>query len=342
MLTRLHHDVLDTLFGARLRTFELAAFGPRKRILPNSAVRGYIDGVTPATVHAVLEEIESRHAKHLVLDGSNLGEVARAARQAAPDLAITTLFHNVEARFFLGSLRQEKSVHAFGVLVANYLAERKAVRHSDRLICLSERDRGLLKRVYGRAGTDVCPMAVRDALPATWPPAEQPRDGYALFVGGSFYANRAGIQWFVRHVAPRIALRTCVVGRGLENLRAELELPGKVEVVGEVDDLAAWYAGAKVVIAPIFDGSGMKTKVAEALMFGKKVIGTPDAFAGYEAVAHEVGRTCRTADEFVAAIDDVDSFVTAPFDPKMRALYETHYSAAAYQARLKEILEAAA
>ena len=42
-------------------------------------------------------------------------------------------------------------------------------------------------------------------------------------------------------------------------------------------------AGAALVIAPIFDGSGMKTKVAEALMHGKHVVGTPEAFSGYAA-----------------------------------------------------------
>ena len=41
-------------------------------------------------------------------------------------------------------------------------------------------------------------------------------------------------------------------------------------VVGEVESLAQWYHDAYFVVAPIFDGSGMKTKVAEALMYGKE------------------------------------------------------------------------
>jgi glycosyltransferase involved in cell wall biosynthesis len=162
---------------------------------------------------------------------------------------------------------------------------------------------------------------------------------YALFVGGTFYANRAGIQWFVRQVVPRINLKICIVGRGFEALRSELEVPGKVEVVGAVESLADWYRRARFVIAPIFDGSGMKTKVAEALMYGKKVVGTPEAFSGYEEIASEAGWTCETADGFVAAIETAQASVTQVFDPALRQIFLQTYSLPAARARLQKILE---
>jgi hypothetical protein len=31
-----------------------------------------------------------------------------------------------------------------------------------------------------------------------------------------------------------------------------------------------WYEHANLIISPIFSGSGMKSKVGEAMMFGKK------------------------------------------------------------------------
>jgi len=36
------------------------------------------------------------------------------------------------------------------------------------------------------------------------------------------------------------------------------------------------------VILPIISGSGMKTKTAEALMYGKSIIGIKEAFEGYK------------------------------------------------------------
>jgi hypothetical protein len=88
------------------------------------------------------------------------------------------------------------------------------------------------------------------------------------------------------------------------------------------------------VIAPIFDGSGMKTKVAEALMHGKKVVGTPEAFSGYEKVAERAGWCCSSPTEFVTAINAACSTITLSFDPELRLLYEEYFSLSAATARL--------
>jgi glycosyltransferase involved in cell wall biosynthesis len=225
------------------------------------------------------------------------------------------------------------------VLIANYLAERKAVRHSDKIICLSERDSRLLRKIYGRSATHISPMALEDKLPTGLDlPQRETREKFALFVGGVFYANRAGIIWFVEHVVPRINIKTCVVGRGFEDYRDALEREGKVEVVGAVDSLAKWYLDSQFVIAPIFDGSGMKTKVAEALMFGKKIIGTPEAFSGYEEIAERAGRVCSSADDFVQAINTADELMEGSFDAELRSIYESRFSLAAARTRLEDIL----
>jgi hypothetical protein len=50
---------------------------------------------------------------------------------------------------------------------------------------------------------------------------------------------------------PRINIKICIVGKGFERYKKELELGGKVEVIGAVDSLAEWYLKAHFVIAPI-------------------------------------------------------------------------------------------
>jgi len=224
-------------------------------------------------------------------------------------------------------------------MVVNYLAERKAVQHSDKLICLSQRDSRLLKKVYGRAATHIAPMVMEDKCPESFLSGSGQRpEHFALFVGGTFYANRTGIEWFVREVAPRIDLPIYIVGRGFEELREELETPGKVFVVGAVESLADWYHRAQFVIAPIFDGSGMKTKVAEALMYGKKIVGTAEAFSGYEDVVDQAGWVCETADDFVANIEAAAQGITTAFDAGLREIYVNKYSFDAARDRLEAIL----
>lgn len=340
LLCKLNQDALREIYGNRLVVYALprSPLQGLKSIV--DAFRGNIDGLNDVVIGKALQIIQGKNVGKVFVDGSNLGGFVKVAKQRFPKVEITTFFHNVEARFFLGSLRQTKSLRALAVLMVNYLAERKAVRYSNKLVCLSERDGLLLQKVYGRAATHVSPMALEDKMPTGLGQASKPApEKFALFVGGTFYANRAGIAWFVEHVVPRVHIKICIVGRGFEALRQELERDGKVEVVGAVDHLADWYRDAHFVIAPIFDGSGMKTKVAEALMYGKKIIGTPEAFSGYEGVAEWAGWVCSTADEFVAAIGCAKDLALVSFDPELRALYEAKYSYPAARSRLAGIME---
>jgi len=339
LLCRLNHDALRDLYGNSLVLLELSKRPLQGASSIINAFRGYIDGLNKAVIREALQMIQAESIGKVFVDGSNLGGFVRAIKQALPQVQVVTFFHNVESRFFLGSLRHTKTPRALAVLMANYLAERKAVRYSDKIICLTERDSHLLKKLYGRPATHVAPMAMQDTLPADHGMITcLPDEKFALFVGGGFYANRAGITWFVKHVVPRIHVKICIVGHGLEDLKPELEQPGRVEVVGPVDSLAEWYLKATFVIAPIFDGSGMKTKVAEALMYGKKIIGTPEAFSGYEDITDRAGWVCATADDFVAAIDRAQREILKSFDPELRAVYEERYSYPAARSCLARIL----
>jgi glycosyltransferase involved in cell wall biosynthesis len=342
MLCKLNRDCLRDIFPDALSVLELEARPVSGARMMLGAFHGYIDGVSAAVVAKAAEEIERKAISCVFIDGSNLGEIAAYLKQRVPSVKVATFFHNVESRFFLGSFKASRTLRSLGVFLANYLAERKAIRHSDITIALSRRDSELLRRVYGRAASVIAPMALEDKLPPTSEAATKASapltEKYILFVGGAFYANRLGIAWFVKNVVPRIGIKTVVVGKGLEELRAHMEMSGNVEVIGAVPNLAEWYSNAHFVIAPIFDGSGMKTKVAEAMMFGKKIIGTPEAFSGYEEFVDVAGRMCVSSDDFVTAIETADAMVKQPFDAELRNIYEENYSYRAAKLRLQKIL----
>ena len=341
MLCKLNHDALIALYGERLFLFELPVGRLSSARKSLTAFRGHIDGLNTKTIQSAHAVIERESVSKVFVDGSNLGSFVAETKQRLPAAEVITFFHNVETRFFWGAFCKNKTVHAAGVMVANYLAERKAVRWSDKIICLSQRDSRMLKRLYGRGATHIAPMALKDKLPSSFlkQSAWVTTQHFALFVGGTFYANQAGITWFVREVVPQIDTPICIVGRGFEAMRSELEIPGKVKVVGEVDDLSDWYLCAHFVIAPIFDGSGMKTKVAEALMYGKKIVGTPEAFSGYEDIIEKAGWVCRTANDFVASIADAEKCIKHSFDVELREIYKDKYSFDAAQHRMRKILE---
>ena len=336
-LSALHERCLRDLFGDNFSVHRLQPSPPIGVRGAMTALAGAIDGVNAESVRAVLARIAEGGIDQLWLDGSNLGRLAGAIKREAPGVTVTTFAHNVEARFFLGGLRHQPGPRALAVLIANCAAERLAVRNSDRLIALSERDSALLGRLYRRRASDLLSIAIEDRLPVT-PTVDQVTSGL-LFVGGAFYANLSGMRWFAAKVAPRIDVVTRVVGRGFEAYRNELAAAGRIEVVGEVSDLAPYYASARAVIAPIFDGSGMKTKVAEALMFGKPVIGTREAFAGYDEVARQAGWLADTPAQWIAEIDGLAAENRPAFDPGLRRLYEKLYSRDSATRRIAAILE---
>jgi len=340
LLMNINANILMGLYGSNLHVLELADNAPRGIMTVVKAFNGYIDGLNDEEERKALHLINEHGINIVFVDGSNYGQLIKCIKKRYPCVKIVVFFHNVEFRFFIGSLRHSRNFRALIIVLINYFAEKKSVSYADILITLSKRNSELLKKTYLREATHIAPMALEDKMPDGFADStDKISKKYILFVGGSFYANREGITWFVRHIIPHINIKLCIVGMGFDSLRDKLEIPGKVEVIGAVDSLADWYKNAKYVIAPIFDGSGMKTKVAEAMMYGKKVIGTPEAFSGYEDIAPVAGWCCYSAEEFINAIQLANNAITTGFDNELRKIFIEKYSLAAAAMRMKSILD---
>jgi glycosyltransferase involved in cell wall biosynthesis len=63
--------------------------------------------------------------------------------------------------------------------------------------------------------------------------------------------------------------------------------------------MAPYLEMADIAIAPIFDGAGMKVKVAEALSYQLPVMGTPHAFVGYKIQDGVNSYIAETAESFI-------------------------------------------
>ena len=103
--------------------------------------------------------------------------------------------------------------------------------------------------------------------------------------------------------------------------------------------LTALYRDATAMVAPIFSGAGMKVKVAESLMHGCPVIGTPLALRGYN---DETSRphllTASSVDDYLQAIDACKSR-RLELGREARRDFLDRFSFLAAARRLKAILE---
>jgi glycosyltransferase involved in cell wall biosynthesis len=111
---------------------------------------------------------------------------------------------------------------------------------------------------------------------------------YVGFLG--WEANTLGLLWFLENVWPRLLevypdLGFDIVGKDPdERLRALAEIYPGVRLHGFVDDLQSVYGQARVSVAPLLFGSGMKVKVLDAMARGMPTVTTPVGAEGIDAV----------------------------------------------------------
>jgi glycosyltransferase involved in cell wall biosynthesis len=78
-----------------------------------------------------------------------------------------------------------------------------------------------------------------------------------------------------------------------------------VRVAGAVGDLAPWYAGADLVVAPLRRGGGTRIKLLEAFAFRRAVVATPAAVSGLDVSDGRevaIGRSPRELAELAGSL----------------------------------------
>jgi len=93
------------------------------------------------------------------------------------------------------------------------------------------------------------------------------------------------------------------------------------------------------VVLPIISGSGMKTKTCEALMYGKRIFGTDEAFEGYGEVERAECVRCSSADDFVTAINEYLQRDIPSFSPAARRYFSENFSTDTLRERFCAFME---
>jgi glycosyltransferase involved in cell wall biosynthesis len=164
------------------------------------------------------------------------------------------------------------------------------------------------------------------------PPPNTERNGIVFTGNLSYPPNVEAATWFVRHVFPEVRARVPEVTLRLVGdspARSVQALTGDgIEVTGFVPSVADALQRAGVALAPVRSGSGVKTKVLEAMACGTPVVATPEANAGIGAEdGREIllaGNTNAFAEAVVELIGDPGR--AASVGAAGRALVEERFS----------------
>jgi hypothetical protein len=295
--------------------------------------RGYYAGLTSV----ILKRILSRSADfdYIFIDASYLGILAYHLKIKGYKGKIISFFHNIEV-----SVIKQKAhlnfIHSWKTLPV-YYNEKMAVKHSDTLVTLTGKDLEALKNIYHAADAEVIPIS----LPDEYVPGNHGITGNPpsfLFVGDNWFPNIHGIRWFIKNVLDHADIMLLIAGRNMERFRDEFAHP-KVRFLGFVDNLPKAIGEADYFLCPIFRGGGMKVKICEALMHGKTIFGTTEAFEGYNTNPEDIGALCNTAGEFIDAIELLCRIPREKFNAKSRETFLENYSYSATLNLFKNLLQ---
>ena len=238
--------------------------------------------------------IEKQNFNFVFFDGSLHGLLVKKIKKKFPDIKIIIFFHDV-CYDWIRSLTSSKKISSYNALVKPVTVnERIAARFSDARIFLSEKDELRCSNLYGKKKSTILPVAIIDKLRD----CTSINGKYLLFVGANYKPNIEGIKWYINNVYKHSKLGLHVVGKNLEAYREFFEENNVKLINNASDDALEWeYLNACYVISPIFLGGGMKVKIAEAMMYGKIILGTSQSFIGYEKTVDTY--VCNEIDDFV-------------------------------------------
>lgn len=263
-------------------------------------------GQTPALKKAFRSKLKENY-DYIFFDSSIYGGFLNLAY----DYGATTVcfYHNVEVDYYRQKARQTGDFRDHLMIPYIRLNELISTRLATRIITLNQRDSQALEQHYGRKADIIVPTSwpERD-LELLYRNVDPHSEPYLLFVGTNFFANFEGLDRYIRKIAPELKIRTKVAGNINEAFKERHDLPANVEFLGRVDSLEPYYVNATAVVAPIFTGSGLKTKTVEALSYGKKTIGFREAFEGIDHTGVE--DACISVDsdrDFIEAVNGLNT-----------------------------------
>lgn len=178
------------------------------------------------------------------------------------------------------------------------------INRSDLTLVVSQTERNLLATDAPAARVEVLSNLHRISGPGQ--PFPQRRD--IVFVGGFRHPpNVDAVQWFVSSVFPLIQAKLpdvrfhCIGGDVPDEIASLVTRPG-VMVHGHVPDITPYMDGARIAVAPLRYGAGVKGKVNLSMAHGQPVVATACAVEGMHLRAGEDVLVADSAQTFADAV----------------------------------------
>lgn len=326
------------------------SYGKYKSVLDrvHRWMQGNMMFISNDIISEICELINSNAIKTVFIEDSVFGNLVKKIKKSCKECRVFSFYHDVKADLYKQWMDNERTLKSKIEYTIGIKQENINQKYADINIVFNERDAKKFQAYYGKRPDVIIP------LPAPVPAishdimnsiTEKDDKKHILFVGKKYYPNLIGFKWFVDNVLPSLTgnIQVDVVGRGLEELRNEYSDP-RINVIGGVESLNPYYENADIVIAPLFDGGGMKSKTVEALSFGKIFVGTEESLFGFwEEMDSDIrGKTCyqcNTPEEWIQTINNLANDDIHKFNEDVFELFKAKFSYDVIRDQLKAIME---
>ena len=310
-----------------------------------TALRGIIDGASTSFYDSWLKasmNIDWSEYECVHIESSRYDFVVECAKKYKKPIIIR--LHNIESDYGKNAFMCSGSVKDYIRYTIFKYNERRCIRKADWLVFITQADLKRAEKLYGYMGDNYInnPVCMEEN---EYTIKSYKKEEIVFLTTGSlsFGPNLYGVKWFLENVwngfiEENINARFIVAGsHPTDDLKKIIENIHGVELVDTPRDMMEYLRVADVYIAPIFDGAGMKVKVAEALSFGLPVIGTNHAWIGYEKV--KFGRyIANTTDEFIKTMKELNEMYTVKIHRRqIRDEFNLEYSTKASETRYREL-----
>lgn len=326
------------------------SYGKYKTVLDrvHRWMQGNMMFISNDIISEICEVINSNAIRTVFIEDSVFGNLVKKIKKNCKECKVLSFYHDVKADLYKQWMDNERTLKSKIEYTIGIRQEYVNQKYADINIVFNERDAKTYQVYYGKRPEAIIP------LPAPVPVISHgimnsitAKDDkkHILFVGKKYYPNLVGFKWFVDNVLPSLSdnIQVDIVGRGLEELRNEYSDP-RINVIGGVESLNPYYENADIVIAPLFDGGGMKSKTVEALSFGKIFVGTEESLFGFwEEMGSDIrGKTCyqcNTPEEWIQTINNLANDDIHKFNEDVFELFKAKFSYDVIRDQLKAIME---
>lgn len=245
---------------------------------------------------------------YIFIEFTKLDYVLRDILKSGYKGKILVRAHNVEKDYLRISYESDKNFVNFIKHVLSGKREGYMVRHADAVLAITETDKNRLIELYGSPEEKIviCPVGVNE------PKYNKSFDGKigeklkCLITGSLWFGpNADATAWFITNVFPQVKniCNLTVAGFKPNDTVKQLCFQQGVNLIDSPESMQPYFEQADMVLAPIFEGGGMKVKIAEAMSYGLPVVTTPHGAIGYDMVDKENVLIANTAEGFSEAIN---------------------------------------